>query len=236
MRIPSNSSVMPIINTNSTIHIGVELENGVLIHGQHEISHPTTSPSLPSPRFHPNPLPPSPRLYHHQLAFYLQRLHHSPQHLIYPPNSSFPSPSFPAAAFNAAIYQSPQFPHSPKPYPLHPFSPQPAHPHSPVPPPSISSSDISPTKNSQLHRSASLPTNSLFPDEPPATEPQKKGNQHSNLVVDKNGHTPLESKIKRLFYLNEDRQEILPPCNPAVLAKIRQQDTIVYSIGSLWTR
>lgn len=235
---------MPIINTNSTIHIGVELENGVIIHGQHEISHPTSSStSLSSPRFHSNPLPPSPRLYHPQLAVYLQRLQHSPQHLFYPP-------SFPVSAFNnSSLLPSSQYPHSPSSYSSRSFSPRPSQPaelHSLIPPPtpiphpsssssssSADSSSLSPTKISQLHRSASLPTNSLLPNE--LIEQQKKAAQHNNLVVEKNGHTPLEAKIKRLFYLNEDRQEILPPCNPTVLAKIRQQDTIVYSIGSLWT-
>lgn len=216
---------MPIVNTNSTIHIGVELENGIIIHGQHEISHPTSSSSLPSPRFHPNVIPPSPRLnrHHSHLSHYLQRLNHSPQQLFHPP-----------------IHNHSLFPHSPRSH--HSSS---HHSHSPNSPSSpthlIVPSSPSPSHR-RLNRSSSLPSNSLNPNgdgviiEKEGTE-EKKPNGHHNIVVEKNNsHAPLEAKIKRLFYLNEDRQEILPPCNPTVLAKIQEQDTIVYSIGSLWTR
>jgi len=58
---------------------------------------------------------------------------------------------------------------------------------------------------------------------------------HLSTVVDKNKVNPLNSPIKRLFYLNQDRQEILPPVNPNVLKKLNSQHTIVYAMGSLYT-
>lgn len=124
MRIPTHTSVLPAVNTNSTMNIGVELENGARIHGQHDISHP----NLP--------------------------ITHSP------------------------VNRSGQF----------------------------------------------------------ANPAQNQAQQNLNLVVDKNNCKPLDAKIKRLFYLNEDHQEIIPACNPSVLRKIREQDSIVYALGSLWTR
>jgi 2-phospho-L-lactate transferase CofD len=175
VQIPSNSSVLPIINTNSTIHIGVELENGTIIHGQHEISHPTDPSSLPSPRFHPNlPHPPNVSL--------PPKLHHQQDTKNSPPQSK----QLPSDIFHPLVTSPP--PH------LH-------------------------------HR-----------QQQQQSPPKRQQHLHTNLVVDKNGGGMLEAKIKRLFYLNEDRQEILPPCNPNVLTKLREQDIIVYSIGSLWTR
>eukprot|EP01113_Clastostelium_recurvatum_P034651 TRINITY_DN4727_c0_g2_i1.p1 TRINITY_DN4727_c0_g2~~TRINITY_DN4727_c0_g2_i1.p1 ORF type:complete len:356 (-),score=34.59 TRINITY_DN4727_c0_g2_i1:69-1136(-) len=58
--------------------------------------------------------------------------------------------------------------------------------------------------------------------------------QH-RLQVHKESTDDLESPIKRLFYLNQDKQEILPQCNPTVLKKLQDECAIVYAIGSLWT-
>jgi len=98
--ISSNTFVLPIVNTNQRLTIGVELEDGTIIHGQHQISHPSTTSVV---------------------------------------------------------------------------------------------------------------------------------NKHSDR------HNPLSAKIVRLFYLNEDKQEISPIVNPSVIEKINEQETIVYSMGSLYT-
>lgn len=137
VRIPANSCVMPVINTNNTMNIGVELENGILIRGQHDISHPNLPLMMSSPI----------------------------------PNTT-----------------------------IHP---------------------INIIKEIPPHHFTAPPLN--------------RRNSHENVVVDKSSSRPLEAKIKRLFYLNDDKQEILPPCNPSVLQKIREQQTIVYALGSLWT-
>ncbi|KGN65646.1 uncharacterized protein LOC101203756 isoform X1 [Cucumis sativus] len=43
--IPSDSLVLPVISTNDRLTLGCELQNGTIIRGQNEISHPTTGPS-----------------------------------------------------------------------------------------------------------------------------------------------------------------------------------------------
>ncbi|GAA5897654.1 uncharacterized protein JCM6883_006770 [Sporobolomyces salmoneus] len=81
-------AVVPVINTSSTVTIAAELENGSIIAGQSEISHPSPSPLLPnavSPSLLPALKPPTSTTPHHP----------------FPPNSSyFPltratTPSFP---------------------------------------------------------------------------------------------------------------------------------------------
>jgi len=57
----------------------------------------------------------------------------------------------------------------------------------------------------------------------------------SETRVDKEQTTPLPSKIKKLFYINDDKHEVSPVVNPMVIKKIQEQDHIVYSMGSLWT-
>ncbi|XP_016900950.2 uncharacterized protein YNL011C isoform X3 [Cucumis melo] len=43
--IPSDSLVLPVISTNDRLTLGCELQDGTIIRGQNEISHPTTGPS-----------------------------------------------------------------------------------------------------------------------------------------------------------------------------------------------
>jgi len=58
---------------------------------------------------------------------------------------------------------------------------------------------------------------------------------HDNMV-DKDTYTSLPSKIKRLFYVNQDNQEISPIVNPSVLKTIEDKSAvIVYGMGSLYT-
>ncbi|KAG8900986.1 hypothetical protein FRB99_005646 [Tulasnella sp. 403] len=46
---------------------------------------------------------------------------------------------------------------------------------------------------------------------------------------------PLESPIRRVFYMNPYGQEIFPPPNPEFLSELASRNTLVYSVGSLWT-
>ncbi|KAF9994176.1 hypothetical protein BGZ65_010225, partial [Modicella reniformis] len=43
------------------------------------------------------------------------------------------------------------------------------------------------------------------------------------------------SRIKKLYYINEYGQEIFPPPNPKLLCALAEMETLVYSIGSLYT-
>ncbi|KAG0237751.1 hypothetical protein BGW42_000157 [Actinomortierella wolfii] len=45
----------------------------------------------------------------------------------------------------------------------------------------------------------------------------------------------LQSRIARLYYINEYGQEIFPPANPKMLCCLAEMETMLYSIGSLYT-
>ncbi|KAF9999736.1 hypothetical protein BGZ79_006660 [Entomortierella chlamydospora] len=45
----------------------------------------------------------------------------------------------------------------------------------------------------------------------------------------------LQSRITRLYYINEYGQEIFPPPNPKLICSLTQMETLIYSIGSLYT-
>ncbi|KAF9404510.1 hypothetical protein BGZ94_004127 [Podila epigama] len=59
----------------------------------------------------------------------------------------------------------------------------------------------------------------------------------NNIHFDKSpSHTSsLQSRISRLYYINEYGQEIFPPPNPKLLCALAEMETLVYSIGSLYT-
>lgn len=151
--ISDRTHVLPVINSNQRITIGVELENSCLILGQNAISHP------------PRTL--------HDIADNIDRSRRSDCCSVIDDSCDAPS----VEAMNAAVVATAC--------------------HQPL-----------------------LPESRL------------------TSVVDKSvaGQMPLPARIRRLFYLNEDHQEIVPAVNPAVLRKIIEQETIIYSMGSLFTR
>ncbi|KAF9318178.1 hypothetical protein BG006_003238, partial [Podila minutissima] len=59
----------------------------------------------------------------------------------------------------------------------------------------------------------------------------------SNIHFDKSPiySSSLQSRIDRLYYINEYGQEIFPPPNPKLLCALAEMETLVYSIGSLYT-
>ncbi|KAF8940861.1 hypothetical protein BGZ58_004329 [Dissophora ornata] len=59
----------------------------------------------------------------------------------------------------------------------------------------------------------------------------------NNIHFDKSPAKPssLQSRIARLYYINEYGQEIFPPPNPKLLCSLSEMETLVYSIGSLYT-
>ncbi|KAJ3002774.1 hypothetical protein HKX48_002117 [Thoreauomyces humboldtii] len=56
-----------------------------------------------------------------------------------------------------------------------------------------------------------------------------------NLIFDKHACTPLASPIRRIYYVNRERQEIFPDLNPLVPAQLARKRTIMYGCGSLYT-
>ncbi|KAI8339944.1 hypothetical protein BC941DRAFT_418983 [Chlamydoabsidia padenii] len=57
----------------------------------------------------------------------------------------------------------------------------------------------------------------------------------SNLFFSKHEDQQLSSPIQRLYYINEYGQEIYPVPNPKVITQLSTKNTLVYSIGSLYT-
>ncbi|KAF3093917.1 hypothetical protein TWF102_007741 [Orbilia oligospora] len=59
--------------------------------------------------------------------------------------------------------------------------------------------------------------------------------RRGNIVFTKEEEAELPARIQRVWYINPYGQEIRPPANPKSLAAIRNAETLVYSIGSLYT-
>ncbi|KAG0306220.1 hypothetical protein BGZ98_002774 [Dissophora globulifera] len=59
----------------------------------------------------------------------------------------------------------------------------------------------------------------------------------NNIHFDKSptGSNSLQARIARLYYINEYGQEIFPPPNPKLLCAMAEMETLIYSIGSLYT-
>jgi len=53
--------------------------------------------------------------------------------------------------------------------------------------------------------------------------------------LDKKQQKSLPSKIKKIFYLNDDHQEYKPQVNPHVVSVLKKADIIIYAMGSFWT-
>ncbi|KAI9301786.1 hypothetical protein BJ944DRAFT_270960, partial [Cunninghamella echinulata] len=58
---------------------------------------------------------------------------------------------------------------------------------------------------------------------------------NSNLIFSKCDEEKLSAAIRRIYYMNEYGQEIYPLPNPKVIEQINELNTLVYSIGSLYT-
>ncbi|KIO33688.1 hypothetical protein M407DRAFT_231889 [Tulasnella calospora MUT 4182] len=65
-----------------------------------------------------------------------------------------------------------------------------------------------------------------------------KSPEHNSLFAkpeQDQGDVPLESRIRRVFYINPYGQEVFPRPNSEFLGGLRSRDVLVYSVGSLWT-
>lgn len=60
-------------------------------------------------------------------------------------------------------------------------------------------------------------------------------NVNANLFFSKQVDEKLTSPIDRIYYINEYGQEIYPVPNPKVVSQLSTKETLVYSIGSLYT-
>ncbi|GAA5807278.1 hypothetical protein MFLAVUS_000635 [Mucor flavus] len=60
-------------------------------------------------------------------------------------------------------------------------------------------------------------------------------NENANLFFSKHVEEKLTSPIDRIYYINEYGQEIYPVPNPKVVSQLSFKQTLVYSIGSLYT-
>ncbi|KAF7721944.1 hypothetical protein EC973_003905 [Apophysomyces ossiformis] len=58
---------------------------------------------------------------------------------------------------------------------------------------------------------------------------------NSNLVFSKHANEKLVSPIQRIYYINTFGQEIYPVPNPKVISHLSSKETLIYSIGSLYT-
>ncbi|KAK3897031.1 hypothetical protein C8A05DRAFT_39420, partial [Staphylotrichum tortipilum] len=56
-----------------------------------------------------------------------------------------------------------------------------------------------------------------------------------NIAFSKRDEADLPARVERLWYINPYGHEIAPSANPKVVDALRGSDTVVYSIGSLYT-
>lgn len=57
----------------------------------------------------------------------------------------------------------------------------------------------------------------------------------NSLYVKGEATIPLESPIKRVYYVNNYSAEIFPEPNPTFLEQLGEREVLIYSAGSLWT-
>ncbi|KAK6333431.1 hypothetical protein TWF718_011242 [Orbilia javanica] len=174
--VPEYTHVIPALNSNFSHHIAAGLEDGTVIAGQNQISHPSEEPA--SSINHPVQITGNQALL--EVTAQLRNSNIVPR-----------SPSGPV--FGSTT-------------PLNPGYSTPVlylHDHDEV-------------------EDANLP-GSL-----PAL-------RRGNIVFTKEEEAELPARIQRVWYINPYGQEIRPPANPKSLAAIRNAETLVYSIGSLYT-
>ncbi|KAI8644845.1 hypothetical protein BD408DRAFT_383092 [Parasitella parasitica] len=64
---------------------------------------------------------------------------------------------------------------------------------------------------------------------------ESKAVDNANLFFSKHIDEKLTSPIDRIYYINDYGQEIYPVPNPKVVSQLSSKNTLVYSIGSLYT-
>lgn len=84
-----------------------------------------------------------------------------------------------------------------------------------------------------IYTKPSAPQDSDFEDaSPPFSLPTLRS---SALHFSKTSESPLPAPIRRIWYINTYGQDIHPSANPKAISVIKGADTVIYSIGSLFT-
>lgn len=96
--------------------------------------------------------------------------------------------------------------------------------------------------SSATSNSASVPpifegTTGLFlgDDDQLGHQETQPGSPNPNLHVEKEGQTPLPSRIADIFYINNYGMRVYPRPNPRFITALAERDFLVYSCGSLFT-
>ncbi|GAA5961491.1 hypothetical protein JCM3765_003605 [Sporobolomyces pararoseus] len=202
-------SVVPVINTSSTVTIAAELENGSIIAGQSEISHPSptsvppnaVSPALlpaPSPRKPPPPtLPPTSSAHSHLSSSYFP--------LTRATTPSFPEPPILGAEEDddsrLSILEGGD------------------------------GEDYSPDPNNNKFLPLPPPTTTT----PSSSSSSFFQGRNIEFTKDSTQVPELESRIFRIFYLNAFGHEIFPRPNGLFLESLSNSTSLIYAPGSLYT-
>ncbi|BGP18418.1 hypothetical protein JCM10213_001665 [Rhodosporidiobolus nylandii] len=180
-------NVLPVINTSSSVTIAAELEDGRIIAGQSEISHPSSSTLFAASQAAGNA-----EVGHVNGAAVGMALH--------PSSASSVGGYFPLTRATTPSFPDP------------------------------------PVLGAEEDDDLSLSLSPASPD--PSTvlgTPNPNGGGNLEFSKDAAEVPPLESRIRRVFYLNAYGTEIYPRPNGLVLEGLREASCLIYAPGSLYT-
>ncbi|GAA5986035.1 hypothetical protein JCM10908_006379 [Rhodotorula pacifica] len=205
--------IIPVINTSSTVTIAAELEDGQVIAGQSEISHPSTS-ATPSAAANVGAVAPSqgtaPLLLSQQTAA-----------------NATTTTLRAEAIFPLTRATTPSFPEPPV------LGAEEDESHAEIPPsPDLhlldSSSSSSALMGAYSHEEGDHTAPLLSPS-------GIRPSQHLEFTKDASSIPPLPSRIQRIFYLSSYGLEIHPRPNSLFLHALQDATTLIYAPGSLYT-
>lgn len=255
--VPSTIAVLPSLNTNFSHHISAQLDNGTIITGQSQISHPSENHLTPVKDVpHANiPKPFSTTDTTHSISHQLQNLlvddSVSPEPFDCIPPKPYENTSNTDIDGSTTLFQFDRK----ESYGSSPGSIVSIPPALSIP---ISSSSFghdntnvikSATDNNNLHSKfgvrgsinrSSLPSTTSPPSPDHDQEDAHLPFSHPDLKISqlhfhKDTNIPLISPIRRVFYINPYGQEIHPRASSRVIRTLEEADVVIYSIGSLFT-
>lgn len=221
--VPSTLAVLPALNTNFSHHISAQLENGTVITGQSQISHPSNhlTPVKDTHLMHAH-LSSSKCTAEDLLKIRLQNmgLNNSTSASTSSMSSMNSLPTTSQSHSQILRQDSSSYLRN-----------------ATAPPPTLSISTSNDVYGSASDLS-SLNTNT--PSSPDNDEDAYLPFSHPDLKISqlhfsKGPTTPLASPIRRVFYINPYGQEIHPRASTRVIRTLEESDVLVYSIGSLFT-
>lgn len=208
--VPSTIAVLPALNTNFSHHISAQLQNGEIITGQSQISHPSAN--------HLTPVKDVP--YAHIVKQNAENNHPLSFSLTSSAGTPISSSSSPPYGSSDAISTS-DFPDESESSPGLTITL----------PPRFTYNTIDTTNNNESSSQPS-PDHDQEDAHLPFSHPDLKISQ---LHFHKDENIPLASPIRRIFYINPYGQEIHPRASSRVIRTLEEADVIIYSIGSLFT-